>query len=695
MLSRLSLRTVLFAAVAALAVLLIGLTIQHSVVAFRQKTTVQAIQDGNATGDLLLVAAGNWAAERGRAAALLNASSTASAGDTALLGQFRQQADSALRGAMERLRATQSGLPELGRVDAAMRQVEAIRGQVDSEIAKPGDQRGPQTAARSIAGLTALIEASQQLRLAAEMRIENAEARIAELQKLKHLAWVTSEFAGRERAAIAAVISGGRAISPERLDELSRLRGSVELAWGLIDLQMGRDDTSATLKAAAARIKAGYFGDFQALRERVYKAGTTDAAYPVDANHWVSAATRAIEDILNLNEAIGQATATLAGETASQATKALAVNVSLLVLGLVVAGFAFWIAAVRVARPLNQLAGTTQRLAEGDTDLTVPEVERKDEVGTLARSIEVFRNNLIDNRRLAAEREAENDAKMRRAATLDGLTRAFEAAVGALTSKLASAATEMEASARSLTSTAEYNTQAATSLASAAEETSASVQTVAAASEELATSIREISGQAAQSSGTAARAVEQATEAQAIVQGLVAGAAKIGSVVSLINDIAGQTNLLALNATIEAARAGEAGRGFAVVAAEVKELASQTTKATGEIAAQIGEIQQSTEAVVSAIATIAKVIEEMSGVSVSVAAAMEEQGAATGEIARNVQEAARGTEQVTTSVVTVRDGATSTGAASSQVLSAAQEVAQISSHLSQEVQTFLHGVQAA
>ncbi|MCA0317128.1 MAG: methyl-accepting chemotaxis protein [Proteobacteria bacterium] len=695
MLSRLSLRTVLFAAVAALAALLIGLTVQHSVVAFQQRTAVQAIQEGNATGDQLLAAAGNWAAERGRTAALLNSAVSASPSDTALLGQLRQQADVAFKSALERLRLTHAGLSELAKAEAAVRQVEAIRGQVDSDLTKSGDQRASQTASRGVAALTTLIEASQQLRLAAEMRVDNAEARIAEFQRLKHLAWVTSEFAGRERAAIAAAISGGRAISSERLDELLRQRGNVELAWGLIDLQAARSDTPAALKSAVERIKAGYFGEFQALRERVYKAGTSDARYPVDANQWVSAATKAIDEILGLNEAVGSATAMLARETAAQATKALAVNIGLMVLGLVVAGFAFWIAAVRVARPLNQLAGTTQRLAEGDTDLAVPETERKDEVGTLARSIEVFRNNLIENRRLAADREAENDAKARRAATLDRLAKAFEAAVGMLTTKLASAATEMEASARSLTSTAEGNTEAATSLASAAEETSASVQTVAAASEELATSIREISGQAALSSGTAARAVDQANEAQAIVQGLVAGAAKIGSVVSLINDIAGQTNLLALNATIEAARAGEAGRGFAVVAAEVKELASQTTKATGEIAAQIGEIQQSTEAVVSAIATIAKVIEEMSGVSVSVAAAMEEQGAATGEIARNVQEAARGTEQVTTSVVTVRDGANSTGAASSQVLSAAQEVAQISSHLSQEVQTFLHGVQAA
>ncbi|KAF0132777.1 MAG: mcp, partial [Xanthobacteraceae bacterium] len=317
MLSRLSLRTVLFAAVAALAVLLIGLTIQHSVVAFRQKTTVQAIQEGNATGDLLLTAAGGWAAERGRTTALLNAPAAASAGDLAPIGQLRQQADTAFGKALERLRLTSAGLPELDRAEAALREMEQVRRQVDGELPKPGDQRLGQMASRNIAALTTLVEASQQLRLAAEMRVDNAEARIAEYQRLKHLAWVTSEYAGRERAAIAAVMSARQGISPERLDQLSRQRGTVELAWSIIDAQTARGDVPASVKAAVERIKAGYFGEFQALRERVYKAGTTDAAYPVDANQWVSVATKAIDEILGLNQAIGTATATLAGETAS------------------------------------------------------------------------------------------------------------------------------------------------------------------------------------------------------------------------------------------------------------------------------------------------------------------------------------------------------------------------------------------
>jgi methyl-accepting chemotaxis protein len=218
---------------------------------------------------------------------------------------------------------------------------------------------------------------------------------------------------------------------------------------------------------------------------------------------------------------------------------------------------------------------------------------------------------------------------------------------------------------------------------------------VAAATEELSISIREIAGQVTQSSQIAERAVQGAQRTNGTVQELAAMADKIGNVVQLISTIAGQTNLLALNATIEAARAGEAGKGFAVVASEVKDLATQTARATEEISTQIGSVQQATQQTVQAIQEIARTITEMSQISVSIAAAMEEQGAATAEIARNVQEAARGTEAVTGTIVDVQHGAGETGAAASQVLGAAQELARHSNDLSHEVNTFLSGVKAA
>jgi methyl-accepting chemotaxis protein len=348
-----------------------------------------------------------------------------------------------------------------------------------------------------------------------------------------------------------------------------------------------------------------------------------------------------------------------------------------------------------VSRPIDRMTGAMRRLAARDMAAEIAGADRGDEIGKMAEALLVFKNSMIEGDRLAAEQAAERQAREQRATTLEGLTRGFEAKVAHLTAGLSSASGEMEATAQSMSATAEETNRQAMTVASAAEQASANVQTVASAAEELSSSIQEIGRQVEQSTRITRSAVEDAKRTDTVVQSLAEDARRIGDVVKLIQDIAGQTNLLALNATIEAARAGEAGKGFAVVASEVKALANQTSRATDEISGQIGQIQQATQQAVDAIRGIGATISEVSQIAATIAAAVEEQGAATQEIARNVQQAAEGTYEVTSNIVGVKQAATTTGAAAAQVLGAAGSLSQRSSELSTEVDQFLAGVKAA
>src|SRR6267142_515204 len=370
----------------------------------------------------------------------------------------------------------------------------------------------------------------------------------------------------------------------------------------------------------------------------------------------------------------------------------------LIALGLavvVVSGASFLIGR-SISKALSAMVRAMIRLAGGDFTVAIPSLGRKDEVGEMAGAVEVFKTNMIETERLRAEQsDAEQRQLQLRKADMHKLADAFEGAVGEIVEMVSSAATELEASANTLTTTAERSQELATMVAAASEEASANVQAVASASEELTTSVNEISRQVQESSRVANEAVDQAQKTNDRVGELSKAAARIGDVVELINTIAGQTNLLALNATIEAARAGEAGRGFAVVASEVKALAEQTAKATGEIGQQIAGIQAATQESVNAIRAISGTIERLSEVSSTIAAAVEQQGAATQEISRNVQHAAHGTQQVSSNISDVERGASETGTASSRVLSAAQSLSSDSNRLKQEVLKFLETVRAA
>ncbi len=348
-----------------------------------------------------------------------------------------------------------------------------------------------------------------------------------------------------------------------------------------------------------------------------------------------------------------------------------------------------------ISRPTRRLTAVMARLAEGDTDVTLTDGDRRDEIGDMSRTVQVFRDNAVARARLEAEQTKEREAQAARQQHVETLIAEFRATVQALISSVGDTAAGLESTAQALTSIAGETTVRAEDTATASTAASRNVESVAAAAEELSASIGEISRQVGQTTAIVGKAASGTEETNRKISGLAEAASRIGDVVKLISDIAEQTNLLALNATIEAARAGDAGRGFAVVAAEVKELANQTSKATEEIGAQIGAIQGSTREAVEAIAAIAATMQEVDSYTSAIAAAVEQQGAATSEITGNVQRAADGTGAVSANMTALAEAVERTSRSADDVLSASGDVGQKTATLRQEIDRFLQAVAAA
>ncbi|MDP6876834.1 MAG: methyl-accepting chemotaxis protein, partial [Alphaproteobacteria bacterium] len=415
----------------------------------------------------------------------------------------------------------------------------------------------------------------------------------------------------------------------------------------------------------------------------------------VEGGYWYGEITKKIELMKQVEDRIAADLGSMAAQLESAARNGVimfvAISLVLLSLG---CGLLFMVTR-DILGAVGGLTEVMNALANGDKATEIIGVDRGDEVGEMARSVQVFKDNMIRNDEMAAEQERERAAREERARKVEQLAADFDTAVGDVLRAVSAAANEMDTTAKTMSETANQTVQQATTVAAASEQASVNVQTVATASEEMSASIVEITRQVTESAQITSEAVAQAENTNKTMAGLNEAAQKIGDVVGLINDIASQTNLLALNATIEAARAGEAGKGFAVVASEVKNLATQTARATDEIGAQISAMQDETAGALEALTGIGKTIETVNEIATTISSAVEEQSAATTEISRNVDQAAQGTQEVSDNISTISQATSDTGTAATQVMSSSGELAQQAETLKTTVEKFLDDVKAA
>ncbi len=585
----------------------------------------------------------------------------------------------------------------LSALKSSLQRANDYRRRSDEAVRQPKDHRDSELVKTFVPVMTEMVNASLRLWFNALYSTTKNDPKLAHLATIKEIGWRMREFSGLERSIVASAIASGTAVQPEQLSAIAGYRARVSVLWAQLQNLTADPATDASIKAAMAEAEQKYFQGFEPLSDKLRKLGAAGEKYPMTADQWVETTNPQIGSLLEVLYAASRAGEAVAASSLERATHDLIIELAIFIGSVLFAGICIWAVFTRVTTPLSQLASALSELSNGNFEILLPGIGRRDEIGAMARAVEAFKVKSSEKARKEMEEQAARERAVaeQRRADMHKFADQFEAAVGSIAAGVSSAATELASSAEVLTKSASGAAQATTMVATASKEAATNVQSMASATEEMSSSINEISRQVQASSKIAEDAVRQATRTDHRIGELSRAADKIGDVVKLITAIAEQTNLLALNATIEAARAGDAGKGFAVVASEVKQLAAQTAKATNDISDQIHNMQIATSDSVTAIKEIGGTIDRISDISSAIAAAIVEQGATTQEITRSVQRASVVTNQVTTNIVEVDEAARENGSAAANVLACAKSLADESNRLDTEMGRFLAMVRAA
>lgn len=583
----------------------------------------------------------------------------------------------------------------LAELNPALAKVNDYRAQADRAVTAPYDTRDETLLKTFIATFTASVDASLKVWFSALHASSAEDPTLAKLAVIKELGFRMRDQAGKERSRIASAISSGSQISAETLASNVGIREQVDLLWKQLDNLTAGDDTHPEIKAAMALAQKEYFDSFRKLADEMGKASENGANYPMDVTSWVATTTPKLGTLLNVMYAAGTASEEYNAEVQSGALTTLVISLVMLAIGVLAAGMTILFIIRRVSTPLTELAACMSQLAAGDKTTVISGIERSDEIGRMASAVQVFKENMIKAEEMEAQEKSAQEERDRRSKELEAAINDFQSQIAERLEALRGVSGELTQSADSLTQVAGETREQGTGAQTASTQTASNVQSVSAAAEEMDSSFGEIVGQVTRASSSVQNTSGKAQETLTLMEDLQAQSESIAQVIELINGISEQTNLLALNATIEAARAGEAGKGFAVVASEVKSLATQTGKATEEIAMKIQRVQQACGTSVDSVRAIVGSIEEVNEISAAISAAVEQQKAATSEITRNMQEAARGTEQLLDNIARVNQASDRSASIVSSVTDAAKRNDTEAGAMKNAVDRFIQRVQAA
>ena len=602
-----------------------------------------------------------------------------------LRADLKARSDALIAGSLhkELVSATRAALAATAALDAKRKEIDSLA------------ITAPQSSAYFTETIGHFIQTTTEM--AKEVEDPEAVVRLASFIALMN----AKERAGQERALGAGALGAGRFDAQQYRAFLTAV--SSQAAYLASFEAYANEGEEVHFKKV---VSGPAVDEVARMREAVFSVGPEKDTSAIDAGAWFKATTGRIDLLKEADHFVAEELHELAEHDIAAAMRGLSLTLGIVVAALVVSGLIGLRSARGISRPIADIEVAMGKLAAGEKATEIPGLDRIDEIGAMAKAVQVFKDNAHemermeatrreDERKVAAEAMERQKTTEARAKKAGEITSGFEASIAGVLQAAGAALEQLNGTSREMSSLADDTNHKSTAVAAASEQATANVQTAAAASEELASSIAEINRQVGQSSAVALKAVETARHTNATVKSLAEAAQKVGEVVNLINSIASQTNLLALNATIEAARAGDAGKGFAVVASEVKALANQTAKATEEISSQIAAIQGETETAVRAIEDIGTTIEEISQISTTIASAVEEQGAATSEIARNVQQAATGTKEVSANIAGVSQASGAVGKSAGEVMSAAGSMAEQTKTLKSEVERFLAEMRAA